>query len=172
MQTVPFELDTDSTDDPWRQKYTRWWLQLRGLGWDAMMMDKIRRQNRIVRDNVRRIQGAETNDNGYVEDDMGLSIGDTVNHHHHYPNPSQPAPPPTAPPIPSQQPTASVPNWAKVAALLAGGAVTGGGITALVNYLNKENPPVESPKEQPKAKDVGLKPGKVNITVSDHVDGQ
>ena len=95
MSTAP-PPDETATDDPWREKYKRWWLQLRGIAWDSMMLDKIMRQNKIVRDTVRRTQdgtlGKPSEGGSGEEGDMGIRIGDEVHNHYSAPAPNTPAP--------------------------------------------------------------------------------
>lgn len=124
-----------ATDDPWREKFKRHWLSLRGLGWEAMMLDKVQRQNKIVRETVQRQMngtlGKPIEGQAVEEDDMAIRIGDEV--HNHY---STPAPAPTPAAAPATPATAGMSALGKAAlgaALALGGAGAG---AAVVNALS------------------------------------
>lgn len=135
-------VDSVSTDDPWREKYKRWWLQLRGLAWDAMNMDRIAKQNAIVRENARRAMGGtlgKPREGQAMEEDTAIRIGDEV--HNHYAAPQQ----------------SSVPSWLKTAVAAAGLLGGGAAIPLAVDWLTTEPP--EKPAES------GLDPGGLQIEV-------
>lgn len=97
------------------------WAQLR-MGHEGMMLDKIQRQNRIVEDTVKAQQqqaGYESTVDG--DDEMGVSIGNKT--YNIQPVPQQPQV--------IQAPTAQKPDLiSKIAtplAVMAAGAMTGGG---------------------------------------------
>lgn len=68
------------------------------LGHEGMMLDKIMRQNKIVRDGVRSFQRGETTMGADVakEEDMGVNIGNEIHYHG-----GTAAPPATTTPTPS-----------------------------------------------------------------------
>ena len=121
-----------TTDKPetWREKLLRHWMQTR-LGHEGMMLEKIRRQNRIVEQ-----LAAQTRDGKFSGgavpsvpegEDMGVSIGNEV--HHHYAS-EQPARTPAKLP-------GVLGKLAVAASILAGGAGAG----VLATQLWPTDPP-------------------------------
>ena len=119
------------------------------------MLEKIQRQNRIAEIDARNAVTGDLSTDGWPKtdgegDDMGVSIGNRVNHNHYYH--AQPATEPTtatAPPAPASPAETEPPKpdassaWKKAAAaatLLA--AATGGGIggLGLAEWLNDDVP--------------------------------
>jgi len=85
MESKIPELDTPKTWPEWlKEKIAPEWAMIR-LGHEAMMLDKIQKQNKIVLDNVRSLNssggmGGGAGEEG--EDDMGVNVGNTT--HNHY----------------------------------------------------------------------------------------
>ena len=158
--------DVDASDDSWREKYKRWYLQLRGLAWESMMLDKTMRQNKIVRDIAQRTAngtiGKDESGAASEDDEMAITIGDRVIHHHHYPAEPQPA---KENKVANESPISGISPLVKNsllgAALVAGGAA----IAGTTYYLAKPdtNPPavVKSPAESQQR----LNPGGLKIEV-------
>lgn len=127
-----------AVNDPWREKYKRHWLQLRGLAWDGMMMDKIMRQNAVVMEvakNAREGTTGQKTEASVGEDEMGVRIGDVVNNNYYQTvgpqaadqptepgNPMEPTPTPPQPVAEQPKPKSSL----LVPALIAGLLGTGG----------------------------------------------
>jgi hypothetical protein len=146
-------LDTVTTDDTWREKFKRHWLQLRGLGWQGMMLDKVMRQNAMTRNLAQRVAdgtlGKEQAGGAVVEDDMGIRIGDEIVNYHYAPPTvpltSDPQPqPPSAPPPAAPAASGTTPTWLKAALVGAGVAgLVGGGaaIPIVADWLGGDDKP-------------------------------
>lgn len=114
------------------------------LGHEGMMLDKVLKQNKIVRDGVRAFQRGETTVNAAAatEDDAGVNIGNEI-HYHGVSQPAAPVTPTVAPPAaPTPAPAPAASNPWKTAALLGAGAIAAGVPASLATwYLNR---PAES----------------------------
>jgi len=127
--------DAQDSQSPPRTKFQQgidWvgkhWPRIR-LGHEGMMLDKITRQNRCVEVLARNaMTGEMDNAEGWPgqegDDDMGVSIGDTIVNHN-YPQPSEPNVP-----APSKSLAAKALPWLLGAAIPASGAMG-----ALATYL-------------------------------------
>lgn len=133
MSEAPSTTAPAGESEAWREKFKRQYMQLEGLGFQSMMLDKIMQQNKMAREIAQRTadgtlgQPAAAQATEQAEDEMGIRIGDEVNHH--YPA----AAPPAATPPATQQASgmSSTAKFAAAAALLAAGI----GPTALTSYL-------------------------------------
>lgn len=129
---------TDVTEgEPWREKFKRQYLQLK-MGFEGMMLDKIMKQNAIARDVAIRTAngtiGQMQSGEGAEGDDMGIRIGDEINHHYH----SEPQPPAVNHSI------GTLGKVAIAAGLVGAGAVPG----AVAAYmLTRPEPPHIQPAE-------------------------
>lgn len=61
----------------WQERLKKNWADVR-LAHEGMMLDKIGKQNQIVRDSIRKIQGGDMQSEG---DDMGVNIGNEIHYH-------------------------------------------------------------------------------------------
>jgi len=97
-------------------------------GHRGMMLEKVMRQNKIVRDQVREELGLESSPEG--EDDMSVSVGNEIHNHYQFMPDSSPTP---SPPTPTPTPTPTTPSgfsikpWALAALIGLSGL---GGIAA------------------------------------------
>lgn len=130
--TDPATTPNDTPDtEGWQEKFKREWMQLK-MGFEAMMLDKIMRQNQIARDIAQRTAdgtlGQPQPPSDSVEDDMGIRIGDEQHTHYHT----------TAP----AAQTSSLSKMALGASLLSTGGLAGvlGGM-----LMNEPAPPVVQP---------------------------
>lgn len=180
MTQIPSDLqavlDTLAVDDPWREKFTRQYLQIRGLGWEAMMLDKQMKQNAMAREVARRSAdgtlGKPGEWAGEDEDGMGIRIGDEV-HYGTVASPAapvaaaQPSPVATQPtPASSKSTTGKLSPWLSSAAVIAASALGGGAAVpiggAILDWWNSP-PAVVAPAEPTPAAPPSLDHGGVTI---------
>ena len=118
----------------WRDELKKHWANVR-LGHEAYMLDKIQRQNRIVEVNARNTMTGSNSDDvdGWPEDEeMGVSIGNTIN----YSLPQSAAPQPAA--SPDRSLASRLLPWVAAAGLLG---TTGFGAAAIALLANRLPPP-------------------------------
>lgn len=164
------ENPTSPLPESWREKITRQYIQLKGIAYEAMMLDKIMRQNAIARDIAVRSAngtlGKAPENNMPDEDDMGIRIGDEIHHHHHaappapvaQPSPIAPSTTQPAPPATTEAATGKLSPWITSAAVIAASAL-GGGVAvpiggAVIDWMTSNDPPavtqpVETIEPQP-----------------------
>lgn len=137
MSTVSENPTDPQTSEPWREKFKRQYMELKGLAWEGMMLDKIMQQNKMARDLARRTAdgtlGSPTE--GTAEDeDMGVRIGDEI--HYHTSNPA----------VPADTATTSSGGALTTAALVAG-LLAAGGVPAAIGtyYLTRPATSIEQP---------------------------
>jgi len=149
------ETSTDQTHSEKWNKIKRNWANAR-LAHEGMMLEKIRRQNRIAELDARNAMTGETeNTEGWPQtdgkgDDMGVSIGNE--NHYHYPEPptlapsppeSRPSPEPEPQPTPAlKKPLSKLAKVGIIAALSTGSAGVGMAIPLIADALNPETPAV------------------------------
>jgi len=96
---------------------------LKTIGHEAMVMDKIMRQNKIVENTVHGVQnqsGMDTSNPSGDEEDMGVSIGNETHYHYQQQTP--------VPPKQDANNTSSKNNWGIPVSIIAAGAMTGAGL--------------------------------------------
>lgn len=161
-------------NDEWREKVKRWYIQLKGLGWEGMMLDKVMKQNAIARDTALRAASGTLGQPGATpslpeEDDMGIRIGDEVHNHYALPAPSAPqASPGTASataPAPAES-KSTLSTVLKAGALIVAGSALGSAGPMVVNAVwpSQETTIVQPPPAIDTSPSPSLSPGEVTVT--------
>ncbi len=139
----------------WREEVEKQWFGLQ-LGERAFMLDKWQRQQEIVFDSVKAASDGTLGGTSPEGDAMGVSVGNTVNHYYQQstatdnssaaspPSPTAPAPATAIPPIAAAAGLV-LPGWAKIAAIVGGAALAGGGGSVIGNWLTKPTVNISAP---------------------------